>query len=326
MRDRTMTIDYDALNLTELIKLKDEIERETRARYQKSVALVFTDVVGSTAYFERFGDSAGRALLQRHLDLLDQVMGLHQGRVVDTAGDGAFCTFERLLPAVLAMCELQSLIAADNGGRAADHRMGLRIGIHLGEVLTDGTIVTGDAVHLAARISSAACATQILMSQATAERLPPSFRVRCRPIPPGQFKGFSEPVPLSLMEWRDPRVFPSRIRMVETGAVLDLPPGEVIRFGRLAEHDGRVANEVVLHHRDPDVARRISRWHFELHRRPDGMYLQAVSRAHTVVDGQVVSMGQSVQVKPGAQLEVAYRLGLELLGDSAVGSDETLIG
>ncbi len=321
-----MTIDYDALSLTDLIKLQAEIERETRARYEKPVALVFTDVVGSTAYFERHGDAAGRALLQRHLDLLDSVMSLHQGRVVDTAGDGAFCTFQRLLPAVLAMSELQSQIATDNARRSVDHKLGLRIGIHMGEVLTDGVIVTGDAVHMAARVSNTADAGEIHLTQTTMMQLPPAFRVRCKPLPAARLKGFAEAVPLASMEWRDTRVFPTRVTIEETYQTLDLPSMDVVRFGRLEEHDGKPANEVVLAHADPQVMRRISRWHFELHRRPQGMFLRVVSRANTEVDGQVVGLGEEVQVKPGSVIKLGWVITIRLQSDSPAGAEETIIG
>ena len=321
-----MTIDYDALSLTDLIKLQDEIESETRARYEKTVALVFTDVAGSTSYFERHGDAAGRALLQRHLDLLGNVMSLHQGRVVDTAGDGAFCTFTRLLPAVLAMSELQSLIAADNGRRSTEHKLGLRIGIHMGEVLTDGVIVTGDAVHMAARVSNTANSGEIHLTQSTMMQLPPAFRVRCKPLPAARLKGFAEAVPLASLEWRDTRLFPTRVLIEETQQNYDLPSVDVARFGRLEEHDGKPANEIVLAHADPQVMRRISRWHFELHRRSSGMFLRVVSRANTEVDGKVVGLGEEVQVKPGSAVKLGWVLTIRLLSDAPAGAEETIIG
>ena len=319
-------IDYDALTLTDLIKLQDEIEQETRSRYEKSVVLVFTDVAGSTAYYERHGDAAGRALLQRHLDLLDDVMGLHQGRVVDTAGDGAFCTFTRLLPAVLAMSELQSQIAADNGRRSAEHHLGLRIGIHMGDVLTDGVIVTGDAVHMAARVSNTADAGEIHLTESTMMQLPPAFRVRCKPLPAAKLKGFAEQVALASLEWRDTRLFPTRVTIDETRQAFDLPSVDLVRFGRLEEHDGKVANEVVLAHPDPQVMRRISRWHFELHRRPNGMFLRVVSRANTEVDGQVVGLGEEVQVKPDSTIKLGWVLTIRLQSPNQGGGDETIIG
>lgn len=317
---------FDGLSLTQLIQIQDELQREIRERFEHEVCLVFTDVVGSTAYFERFGDAAGRALLQRHLDLLQQVLPASDGRVVDTAGDGAFCVFPRLLPAVVALTDLMALVASDNARRGAEHHLALRVGLHLGAVLTDGALVTGDAVHLAARVAGTAEAGGIHLTLGTLAQLPAALRVRCRPLEPVRLKGFADPVALAALEWRDPRLFPTRLRFEETGLETDLPGRDLVRFGRLAEHDGRPANDVVLTHPDPEVLRRISRWQFELHRRPDGLFLRNVSRAVTEVDGQPVAQGEDVQVRPGQVVRLSSVLSLRLLSPGLSGGDETLVG
>ncbi|MFH1464421.1 MAG: adenylate/guanylate cyclase domain-containing protein [Pseudomonadota bacterium] len=316
----------DDLGLTDLIKLQDELQRVIRARFERELCLVFTDVVGSTAYLERFGDAAGRALLQRHLDLLGRVVGVADGRIVDTAGDGAFCVFSRLLPAVAALSDLQVMVARDNAGRSAEHHLGLRVGLHFGPVLTDGTLVSGDSVHLAARVSSTADAGQIHLTQSALAQLPAAMRVRCRLLEPVRLKGFSEPVQLASLEWRDPRRFPTRLRIEEAGIEVDLPSQDLVRIGRLPEHEGQPANEVVLTHPDPEILRRISRWQCELHRHADGLFLRSVSRAVTELDGRPVPMGQSVQVFPGQAIRLSSVLTLRLLSPGAAGGDETVIG
>ena len=65
------TIDFETMSLGDFIRHQDRVARELKRRFERDVALMFTDVVGSTAYFERHGDAAGRALVQRHLDLLE---------------------------------------------------------------------------------------------------------------------------------------------------------------------------------------------------------------------------------------------------------------
>ena len=80
----------NTLSMTELIRLQDVLSKALVRRFEKRLALVFTDVVGSTPYFARFGDEAGRKLQQRHFDLLNAVIAPEGGRMIDTAGDGAF--------------------------------------------------------------------------------------------------------------------------------------------------------------------------------------------------------------------------------------------
>ena len=81
------------LSMAEIVRLQELLSRELRRRFEKELALVFSDVVGSTDYFARFGDEAGRRLQQRHFDLLGPPVLAGGGRIVETGGDGAFVVF-----------------------------------------------------------------------------------------------------------------------------------------------------------------------------------------------------------------------------------------
>ncbi|MBI4819444.1 MAG: adenylate/guanylate cyclase domain-containing protein [Deltaproteobacteria bacterium] len=296
---------WTGLSLTELIALQDEISRHIRAKFERKLALVFTDVVGSTAYFSRFGDTAGRALCQRHLNILDRAVATLQGRVVDTAGDGAFSVFPTVERATEAMIALQQGILGDNREVGEDHRLSVRVGIHWNNVLSDGKIVTGDAVHVAARVASTADAGEIHLSQDAVSALPPHVRVNTRSLGPHPLKGVPAPLDIFRLDWLDPNLFPRFIRVNETQQELLLPDQDVVTFGRLAVHEGKRANDVVLAHPDEDSARRIGRWHFKIRRAPDGLLLSPVSRAPTVVDGRSVQPGEEARVRSGSIVRVS---------------------
>ena len=66
--------------MTEIIRLQTLLSQELARRFATSAALVFTDIAGSTSYFARFGDEAGRQLQQLHIDLLEKVLPTHGGR------------------------------------------------------------------------------------------------------------------------------------------------------------------------------------------------------------------------------------------------------
>ena len=57
-------LDPSVLSLPEILRLQDQLQQELTRRFQRPMALLFTDIVGSTAYFGRFGDVAGRQLQQ----------------------------------------------------------------------------------------------------------------------------------------------------------------------------------------------------------------------------------------------------------------------
>jgi class 3 adenylate cyclase len=301
-----MSFDFDELTMTEIIRLQDQLSQALKRRFEKPLALTFSDIVDSTKYFARFGNETGRQLQQRHFDLLARVTSAHDGRIVDTAGDGGFMCFPTVVKSTHAMIELQKLISGDNAHRQREHQLKVRIGIHFGPVLTDGTQVTGDPVNVCARVASTAAGGEIRLSgEAFRELNEVMLRVRCKLVPNVELKGVGRAVEMMVLAWRDSQQFPSTVTVVETDQEITLPDQDVIAFGRLATHEGLQANDVILAHPDPNVIAQISRWHFELRRHPDGFVLRQVSDQLTEVDGLQVQKGSEAQIRSGSTVQLA---------------------
>jgi class 3 adenylate cyclase len=302
-----MDLDLSNMTMTEIIRLQNQLSQELSRRFERPLAVAFTDVVGSTAYFARFGDEAGRKLQQRHFDLLAQCLPKAQGRVVDTAGDGALLVFPSVDAATDALIDLQKTVSTDNVPRQREHQMNLRTGIHWGSVLTDDVQVTGDAVNLCARVTGTAQGGEIrLTREAFLELTDVTRRLACQPLPVVELKGIFRTVEMLALRWRDRSLFPDQVRIVESGQVIALPEQDTISFGRLKDAEGGMpANDVVLALPDEARTRQISRWHFELRRRSDGFVLRPVSDHTTEVNGVVASKGAEVQIRPGAVVRVA---------------------
>jgi class 3 adenylate cyclase len=313
-----MDFDFSSLGLTEIIQLQDTLSQELKRRFERNLVLVFTDVVGSTEYFARFGDEAGRGLQQRHLDLLREVLPKGDGRIVDTAGDGAFTVFPIVQSAIVALVQLQELITNQNVSRAREHQLSIRTGVHWGPVLTDGNVVTGDSVNLSARIASTGVGGEIRLSRGAFLELPNQDRVRCRHLPPVELKGIPRPVEIKLFEWRDRTLYPALVRIEETGEQFPLPNLDTISFGRLKLRDGVQANDIVLSLPDKQMAQKISRWHFELRRAPDGFSLRGVSEQATEVNGKLVPRGDEVPIRPGTVVRLAGVMTLTFLQDPSL--------
>jgi class 3 adenylate cyclase len=177
--DPDLDLDLAALSMTEIIRLQNLLSQELSRRFETSAAICFSDIVGSTAYFARFGDVAGRQLQQLHFDLLARVLAAHEGRLVDTAGDGAACIFPAVGAAAAAMCALAQAVSAENAHRARDHQLVLRIGVHWGRVLTDGVQVTGEVMNVCARIAASAEPGQIRLSRECFRELDLDARSSC---------------------------------------------------------------------------------------------------------------------------------------------------
>ena len=108
------------------------------------------------------------------------------GLVVKTLGDGLLCTFEETESALTAALDMQRLVE----GR----QLSVRIGFHLGPTIKSGDDIFGEAVNVAARVSSLANADEILFTGAVADRLPPTVRQQgTRFLEEIILKGKSEP-------------------------------------------------------------------------------------------------------------------------------------
>src|SRR5436190_24106177 len=100
-------------------------------------AIVFTDVAG---YSRLMGvDEAGTlAALKVQRQAIDPLIASNRGRIVKTTGDGLLLEFSSVVEAVQSALAIQRAMAGLNVQIAADRRMFLRIGIHLGDVMVEG--------------------------------------------------------------------------------------------------------------------------------------------------------------------------------------------
>ncbi len=139
------------------------------------LALLFTDIVGSTARAVQLGDARWRTLLESYRSTVRRELARFAGTEIDTAGDGFFATFRR--PGEALRCALAL--------RESLHSLGLdsRIGLHAGECELRGERVSGVNVIVAARMMALAAANEIVVSTALRELVTESeFHFRDRGV------------------------------------------------------------------------------------------------------------------------------------------------
>jgi class 3 adenylate cyclase/tetratricopeptide (TPR) repeat protein len=166
---------------------------------RKTVTVVFADLSGSTALGERLDPEALRDLMRRYHSELRAILERHGGTVEKFIGDAVMAVFG--LPLVHEDDALRAVRAAA-AMRAAVEALGLqvRIGVNTGDVVAgEGeTLVTGDAVNVAARLEQAAAPGEILLGEQT--HLLVRESVRAEPLEPLSLKGKGEPVPALRLE------------------------------------------------------------------------------------------------------------------------------
>ena len=134
----------------------------------KDITFLFTDLKGSTALYDRIGDLNAFALVQRHFDLLQDVVTRHNGAVIKTIGDAVMATFLEPAAAVAAALSMRNEIDTFNG-KQADRALILKIGIHTGAAiavtLNERLDYFGQTVNIAARVQQLADAEEIFVSE-----------------------------------------------------------------------------------------------------------------------------------------------------------------
>lgn len=191
---------------------------------QRLVAILAADVAG----FSRLMAGDERATVEA-LDLARAVfrkqIELHQGRVIDMAGDSVLAVFDTAAGAVSTALGVQRSLNADDPALPEDRRMRFRIGVHLGDIIekSDGTVY-GDGVNIAARLQALADPGGIIVSDpvrgAVKGRTAAEFEDRGEP----HMKNMTEPVrAFSLRAGPVPSTLPGRFTLPDRPSIAVLP-------------------------------------------------------------------------------------------------------
>src|SRR5918992_192884 len=187
-----------------------EAETVPKREMRKTVTVVFCDVIDSTPLGEQLDPETYRRMISRYFVEVSRVLERHGGTVEKFIGDAVMAVFgiptvheDDALRAVRAATELREALARLNDELRGDFgvELALRTGVNTGEVVagdpaTDQTLVTGDAVNVAARLEQSAGAGEIILGEATRRLVRDAVRVE--PIGTLALKGKTDGV----LSWR----------------------------------------------------------------------------------------------------------------------------
>jgi class 3 adenylate cyclase len=183
----------------------------TTREARKNVAILFMDLVGSTALAEMLDPESWRQIIDRYFDAASSAIAAYDGEVEKFIGDAVMAVFgatvsheDDALRAVRAAMEAVAKVGELNAGLIASHKVKLevRCGICSGEVIAitepSGDFrVIGDPVNTAARLQSAAEPGQILIDAVSASMV--RAVIGLDPVLPLELKGKAQPVPAWLV-------------------------------------------------------------------------------------------------------------------------------
>ena len=177
----------------------------------RNAAVLFADISGSTALYEKLGNEPALQLVTRTLSILTQEVTARRGRVVKTIGDEIMCVFPDAAAAIGAACAMQLAVERKHpGGKQPIY---VRIGVHYGEVVLEGSDVFGDTVNVAARVAAITRARQIMTTHSVVDMLPNDLRKKAHQVMRTVFRGKEQTVDLFQVLWEQESTTSTRIGM-----------------------------------------------------------------------------------------------------------------
>lgn len=240
-------------SLSELIKRRQELDRKLQSEYSRELAVMFTDITGSTKFYETHGDIDGRIILETHDQLLRPVLDRHGGRFIKNTGDGMLAVFKSASDAVQAAIQMQRTLAKYNAGKKGHEQVLVRVAVNYGTVMEDKGDVYGLEVNIADRIKCLTGTGQVLISRSVYERVCGSGAFICQEIPSSKVKGVEEPLRLYEVIWEDKLLAEGKRRFAE-GNVFVLEASKEGRKIKLSGYEkGAGEQKTVRHYEELEV-------------------------------------------------------------------------
>lgn len=245
---------------------------------QRKLIVMFADVSGSTALFERLGDKEAMHAVERCLKRMKRSIDGYKGRTIQVVGDELLASFELAEDACQAAIDMQQRIA--DLPPVSGLKLTIRIGLHCGLCSEDGDKLSGPPVTTAARIAGIARRDQILCSSLLFEGLPQPGIIIADPMPKlGTVQEEGSDLSLFQISWPS---YPSGA--ASSSPLSTFGPSNALPVERLCvRHRGKAfllddKTPVLTIGRDLGckllvIDRKASRQHARIERRADGFFL-----------------------------------------------------
>src|SRR5215469_15833835 len=138
---------------------------------RRLTAILAADVAGYSRLMGADEEGTLAALKMLRREVTDPKIKEHRGRIVHTTGDGLLSEFASVVDAVRCAVGMQREMAARNAEVPAERRIDFRIGVNLGDIITDDNDIFGDGVNVAARLEALADAGGICVSRVVRDQV-----------------------------------------------------------------------------------------------------------------------------------------------------------
>ncbi|HUQ49731.1 MAG TPA: adenylate/guanylate cyclase domain-containing protein [Terriglobales bacterium] len=283
-------------------------------KFRRNITILFTDIKGSTAYFEKYGDAAGLLMVSTCNDAISDIVREHGGKVIKTIGDAVMASFEDCTLAVRGAIKMQERIFADAQLQPVDDRVSIRIGLNYGPGIVKSDDVFGDVVNVASRVESVGVPEQIVISDTLYEQVAKANEFKLHHLGRFSLKGKGENRDLYEVQWTE-RIAPKRAAahtiVMTTSKSSAVPKMSLLRVLK----DGSVGDKYPLRNDKLEVGRlrgdvqfpddeKMAPSHARFSMEKDQLFVEDISgvssvfigliATYTMRDGDIIRMGEQV--------------------------------
>ena len=161
---------------------------------RRLAAILAADVAGYSRLMGVDEEGTLAALKAIRRELADPKIKEHRGRIVKTTGDGLLLEFASVVDAVRCAVDVQREMAERNADVPPDHRIELRMGINVGDIIRDGRDIYGDGVNVAARLEALAEPGGICVSRVVRDQVRDKLAFSFEDMGEQQVKNIARPI------------------------------------------------------------------------------------------------------------------------------------
>jgi TolB-like protein len=198
---------------------------------RRLVAILAADVVGYSR-LTGIDEEGTHVQLKEHFRVLvDPQVREHHGRIVKHTGDGILAEFASVVDSVRCAIDVQRGMGERNAHVPQEKRIEFRIGINVGDIITDGGDIFGDCVNVAVRLEQIADPGGICISSRAQEYVSGQLDISCDDVGEQKLKNIMEPVRAFCVRL-EKSVRKERPRL----ALPDRPSIAVLPFANMSDH------------------------------------------------------------------------------------------
>ena len=166
-----------------------------RARVSRHLAAILAaDIAGYGRLMGEDEEGTLAALRIWRREIAEPRIREHRGRIVKTTGDGFLVEFASVVDAVHCAVEMQRAMVDRNAGITVERRIEFRIGINLGDIISEDHDIYGDGVNVAARLEALAEPAGIWISRVVRDQIRDKLPYFFEDMGEQRFKNIARPV------------------------------------------------------------------------------------------------------------------------------------